>query len=455
MKFLRALVVALLSTTVSVTNAESAKQVYRVTAPKQVFDETLPLFGGQLDVWHTKNKGDGLFEAKVYATDEQIALFQETNATSIERDVADMPKRLESRSMERALCASKSRRRQLQQGTNQGKARYVDDPFFDCFRQADEVFAFLDRLVEENPKIFFKIPNITTTYEGRPVPAYKISTMASGTKPLYTQALIHAREWIAGSSTFYAIAALLDDLRAGSATTNAIFAMYEWHIVPILNIDGYIYSWTKDRLWRKNRRRISANRYGVDLNRNYGPASFFGRGGDGPASNAYPGTAMLSEPETAGSWAYLQKLDALGALDMHSHGGQIMRAYGNQKGEPPAPYGPKLKVLGDAVAKAAGTGYVSQTSAELYEAYGCFDDAVFQVLNRPVLTVEMSGDSFITDESTIRPQGRNMYRAWIAFAQQIPIYWQGLSMNTQSLLSSNGNNLGFPDLATGPVQRTD
>jgi murein tripeptide amidase MpaA len=41
-------------------------------------------------------------------------------------------------------------------------------------------------------------------------------------------------------------------------------------VVPVLNVDGYVYTWEIDRLWHKNRRQNGDGSFGVDLNRNWG-----------------------------------------------------------------------------------------------------------------------------------------------------------------------------------------
>ena len=54
----------------------------------------------------------------------------------------------------------------------------------------------------------------------------------------------------------------------------------DWYLLPVFNADGYVHTWTMDRMWRKNRsveRCTGASVYGglrqccrgVDLNRNF------------------------------------------------------------------------------------------------------------------------------------------------------------------------------------------
>lgn len=40
-------------------------------------------------------------------------------------------------------------------------------------------------------------------------------------------------------------------------------------IVPVLNPDGYEFTHTKDRMWRKNRAHHEGECVGIDLNRNF------------------------------------------------------------------------------------------------------------------------------------------------------------------------------------------
>lgn len=40
-------------------------------------------------------------------------------------------------------------------------------------------------------------------------------------------------------------------------------------LIPVANPDGFVYTHTTDRNWNKNRRAVSSNCFGTDLNRNF------------------------------------------------------------------------------------------------------------------------------------------------------------------------------------------
>lgn len=76
---------------------------------------------------------------------------------------------------------------------------------------------------------------------------------------------IHAREWISPASVTYILHQLVENR---DNYINSIRGI-DFYIMPLMNPDGYEYSHTVDRLWRKNR---SPNGFciGTDLNRNWG-----------------------------------------------------------------------------------------------------------------------------------------------------------------------------------------
>jgi hypothetical protein len=100
-------------------------------------------------------------------------------------------------------------------------------------------------------------------------------------------------------------------------------------LVPVANPDGYDYTWTTDRMWRKNRRDNGDGTFGVDLNRNWdlawGTAGASGAG----ASENYEGSAPFSEPETAALSDYLAARPRIGMyLDLHSFGQLVLHPFG-------------------------------------------------------------------------------------------------------------------------------
>jgi len=110
---------------------------------------------------------------------------------------------------------------------------------------------------------------------------------------VWVDAGIHAREWIAPATALY----IIDQILFGS-DSNSVFLRdnFRWYIAPEVNPDGYEYSWTSNRMWRKTRRPYGSC-VGADPNRNFD--QFWGRYGTStnPCSDTYGGPNAFSERE--------------------------------------------------------------------------------------------------------------------------------------------------------------
>ena len=77
-----------------------------------------------------------------------------------------------------------------------------------------------------------------------------------GQKPaMWIDGGMHAREWISPAVTTYIIKKLLDD-KKNKFSNRHLTDKLDWYILPLANPDGYAWSRTEDRLWRKNRYNI-------------------------------------------------------------------------------------------------------------------------------------------------------------------------------------------------------
>lgn len=123
---------------------------------------------------------------------------------------------------------------------------------------------FCKKLTRLNSKV--KKDVIGTTFEGRNIFGLKISDNLSsfGEKPIiFIDAGTHAREWASHHSALYLAHKLATD------PSNELLNKVDWIVIPNVNPDGYEYTRSNERLWRKNRRVLNSTCIGIDLNRNY------------------------------------------------------------------------------------------------------------------------------------------------------------------------------------------
>ena len=95
------------------------------------------------------------------------------------------------------------------------------------------------------------------------------------------------------------------ELVENQAENQDLIDFYDFYILPVANPDGYEFSFTSNRLWRKNRARNSLLPLcdGVDLNRNFGyhwaDAKTLSPSGGSHLTcvDSYAGPGPFSEPE--------------------------------------------------------------------------------------------------------------------------------------------------------------
>ena len=77
-----------------------------------------------------------------------------------------------------------------------------------------------------------------------------------GKKPaIWIDGGMHAREWISPASVTYIVKKLIDDDKS-KFTNRHLVENLDWYFLAVANPDGYEWSRTEDRLWRKNRLEI-------------------------------------------------------------------------------------------------------------------------------------------------------------------------------------------------------
>ncbi|PZC76032.1 carboxypeptidase B isoform X1 [Helicoverpa armigera] len=249
------------------------------------------------------------------------------------------------------------------------------------------IYSFIDDLEKDYPAIC-TVSVIGKSVEGRDIKMLKISNSNASNSGVWLDACIHPREWISTAVVTY----IADMLVKNFFTLSSSITNKDWHIIPVLNPDGYEYTHTHERMWRKNRARYGGECVGVDLNRNFSYAWGQSNGEEGssdePSHVFYRGPAPFSEPETiAVRDTILGSITPFKVfLSFHSYFELIIFPWGNKK-DPCPDYLHLLEggsIMARAIHEATGKTYrVGSTKDLTYYACGTSIDWSYSIAKIP------------------------------------------------------------------------
>ncbi|XP_064611853.1 carboxypeptidase B-like [Liolophura sinensis] len=270
--------------------------------------------------------------------------------------------------------------------------------------------------------------NISSSYEGRTITAMKITgANSSDSRPgFFFNGGIHAREWISPATVIYMAAQLIEQYGKNQEITDLLDEI-DWYILPVFNVDGYEYTWTKDRNWRKTRSKHFLC-HGVDPNRNWDWEWCKNGASKDPCSDTYCGPRPFSESEVKGVADFLNSVPGRfrAYIDFHSFSQLWMTPWGYTTALPPEfPVQDKCSTTAtDALTAVHGTEYKhGNIASTIYTASGSSADWAFgaaKILYSTAVELRDTGEyGFLLPADQIIPSGEETLQGLLAMAKFI------------------------------------
>ncbi|XP_006258108.1 carboxypeptidase B isoform X1 [Alligator mississippiensis] len=170
---------------------------------------------------------------------------------------------------------------------------------------------------------------IGSTFEGRPMYLLKVGKSGHNKKAIFIDCGFHAREWISPAFCQWFVKEAVETYGKDELMTRLLTNL-DFFVLPVLNIDGYVYTWTTNRMWRKTRsRHAGSSCVGTDPNRNFDAGWCTVGASKRPCDDTYCGSAPESEKETKALADFIRKhLSTIKAyLTIHSYSQMLLFPY--------------------------------------------------------------------------------------------------------------------------------
>eukprot|EP00057_Strongylocentrotus_purpuratus_P008824 XP_011663298.1 PREDICTED: carboxypeptidase B [Strongylocentrotus purpuratus] len=212
--------------------------------------------------------------------------------------------------------------------------------------------------------------------------SYAVGSSSFSSKPVvWLEGGIHSREWVSPAAMMYMTNMLVEGY-GNDADVTAMLDTVDFYMVINYNPDGYEYTWSNDRMWRKTRsNNIGRVCDGVDPNRNWDFQ--WGNAGTNPCADDYQGTYPNSEREVQEVTDYILGLnDVRVFIDFHAYSQMWLTPWGYSY-RLPNDYNQQYSLARDAISALSavyGTDYVYGSIANtIYPASGSSVDWAYGV----------------------------------------------------------------------------
>ncbi|KAM3960497.1 zinc carboxypeptidase [Aphomia sociella] len=330
--------------------------------------------------------------------------FEESlSANNIEYEVT-------SNDIQKILDAEKPNRRKRSTDDN--------EVYFDTCLTLNNIYNYFDYLSTNRSDIVSKI-TIGESFEGRSIPGIKISRGSPKRAFVLAGGEIGA-DCLSPTFLTYITRELIegDDPEALAASEE-----FEWHIIPVINPDGFVYSQNFDRLWIKNRRQDQLVPNGVDLTKNWN--SYWGiHGGSYDNSHDnYIGPGPFSEPETRDVSAYITTLGPRlsGLLSFRTFGQRLLIPFAHTTAQL-YNYEEMITIarrsLGSLSVK-YNTQYLAGTPREFTDSYtGTIGDWVKYRFNPPIVATYLLRNTHNLNPNLVLPACEETYDSVMAILRE-------------------------------------
>ncbi|KAJ3282009.1 hypothetical protein HK104_011156 [Borealophlyctis nickersoniae] len=308
----------------------------------------------------------------------------------------------------------------------------IHDAYFRKYHTIEEITEYYDSLANTYPDLVEPF-TVGKTYEGREIRGIHIhnknSSKLNEVKDFVFHGGIHAREWIGPAVVTYIATQLILKNGEDQAVTD-LLSKYRFSIIPVLNVDGYVFTHNNNRMWRKNRQPNSLPWcIGTDPNRNWGYKWGEGGASGNPCSEAYQGPSAFSTPEAKNMADYLKRRAPNVSLyiDFHAYSQLWMSPYGADCDRLPEEH-EKIQAAGEAAASALkavhGTKFAVGPICEIiYRASGSSVDWAYAEANVTYsYAVELRDTGrygFLLPPSLIVPSGEETFAGFLALAKHV------------------------------------